>query len=112
MRICRPTFFGGKVIKDDDTYLLEDHDFLPNLTLSKTTLKPGKATKGHKHPSPDIDEVYFFIGGKGVIEIDGEPFTVRKYSIVQIKGHEHHRVFNTSKVPLVFISVFNRYKRE
>lgn len=111
MRFAFTNAFGGKVVREDENYLVEDHDFLPNLTLSRTTLYAGKSTRGHVHPDPKIDEVYYFVSGRGYMEIDGVKLTVAPHMMVQIRGDEYHRVFNDSNEPLVFISIFNRYER-
>jgi quercetin dioxygenase-like cupin family protein len=102
----------GKTVKDNDQYLLQDSHFLKNLTLSRTILRPGQATNGHKHPNPDVDEVYIFMDGKGMIEIDDEKHEVIAGDIVLIKGHEFHKVINSSPYfSLRFLSVFNPYER-
>ena len=41
---------GGAIVKNDETYLIEDNRFLNNLVLSQTILHPGKETRGHSHP--------------------------------------------------------------
>ena len=46
----------GKVIKDNETYLLKDNTSLKNLVVSTTTLHPGKSTRGHSHSGQE--EVY------------------------------------------------------
>ena len=38
---------GGKVVKDDDKYIVKDNSTLNNLVVSSTDLKPGKSTSGH-----------------------------------------------------------------
>ena len=37
---------GGKVVKDDDKYVVKDNSTLNNLVVSSTDLKPGKSTSG------------------------------------------------------------------
>jgi mannose-6-phosphate isomerase-like protein (cupin superfamily) len=111
MRFAFTNAFGGKIVRDDENYRVEDHDFLPNLTLSRTTLYAGKSTRGHKHPDCNIDEVYYFVSGHGYMEIDHMKYLVAPHLIMQIKGNEFHRVFNDTKEPLVFLSIFNRYER-
>ena len=41
---------GGKVVKDDDKYVVKDNSTLNNLVVSSTDLKPGKSTSGHTMP--------------------------------------------------------------
>ena len=40
---------GGKVVKDDNRYVVKDNSALKNLIVSSTDLKPGKSTSGHSH---------------------------------------------------------------
>ena len=58
---------GGKVIKDNEAYLLEDNTELKHLTVSKTTLHPDQNTRGHSHPG--LEEVYHFISGTGTMSV-------------------------------------------
>ena len=44
---------GGKVVKDNDTYVVKDNTHLNNLVVSSTLLYPGKQTTGHTHPGPE-----------------------------------------------------------
>jgi mannose-6-phosphate isomerase-like protein (cupin superfamily) len=103
------TEFGGKLVRSNEQHDLHDHDYLQNLTLSKTVLNGGKSTQGHKHDG--VDEVYIFISGQGSIEIDNKSFRIQPGSIAQIKGGEFHRVNNLTKEKLEFISIFQRYER-
>ena len=50
---------GGRVVKEDDRYVVVDNTFLKNLIVSSTDLKPGKSTSGHDHPGQE--EVYNFV---------------------------------------------------
>ena len=61
---------GGEVVKDNETYVLKDNKTLNNLVLSSTELKPGQQTRGHTHPGQE--EVYYFIAGNGIMEINDE----------------------------------------
>lgn len=100
----------GKVVKDNEQYLLEDNSFLKNITLSKTTLHKNQATNGHKHD--DLDEIYIFLSGSGGMQIDEEHFDVKENDILLIPGGAFHRVFNHSKTSdLVFLSIFQSYER-
>jgi mannose-6-phosphate isomerase-like protein (cupin superfamily) len=106
----------GIVIRDNDTYIVEDNRFLKNMVLSKTTLHPGKDTAGHSHPG--LEEVYFFKSGKGVMQLNDEFFDVEEGDIVLIPDGAFHRVYNSkdpegwSKNTLEFVCVFQSYERE
>jgi oxalate decarboxylase/phosphoglucose isomerase-like protein (cupin superfamily) len=105
----------GEIVKDNQTYILEDNNLLENLTLSKTTLKPGMKTNGHSHELQE--EVYFFIEGHGRMVLDGEDgmvdvFDVTNGSIVLIPKGKFHKVINVSnELPCSFVCVFEKYDR-
>jgi glycerol-3-phosphate cytidylyltransferase len=96
----------GNVVKDNDTYTIIDNTELDNLTVSTTTLKPDMETKGHEHH--DIEEVYTFLSGTGLIVIDEEEHDVGRGKTLTIPAGAYHKVYNRSKhEDLVFICVFN-----
>jgi mannose-6-phosphate isomerase-like protein (cupin superfamily) len=95
---------GGRIIKDDNTYLLRDNAFGESLVLSSTWLRANRSTNGHKHD--DQEEVYFFIKGQGEMEIDGERFDVKHDDVITINKGEFHRVHNTGSYGLYFVCVF------
>ena len=101
---------GGVVVKDNETYILEDNNFLENLTLSQTRLKPGQSTRGHSHENQE--EVYIFVEGDGIITIGNEkyPATIGDLFLIP-KGH-FHKVENASPDKFcVFTCVFEKYDR-
>ena len=52
-------------------------------------------------------EVYFFVDGKGEMEIDDNRFTVKAGDVICIEDGEFHRVHNTSDYGLYFVCVFD-----
>ena len=96
---------NGKIVKQDDRYIVEDNTFLKKLILSSTLLNPGKETSGHKHKGQE--EIYFFINGEGKMKIDEETFKVKAGDIILIEDGEFHKVFNTSRNKLYFVCVFD-----
>ena len=107
---------GGKVIRDNDTYIVEDNVFLSNLVLSKTTLHPCKETTGHSHEG--LEEVYFFIKGSGIMllktETEETRLSIRSGDVVLIPDGAFHKVFNTEEgvtEDLEFVCVFQKYER-
>ncbi len=96
---------GGEVVKKDDRYVVKDNKELKNLIVSSTDLKPGKSTSGHKHAGQE--EVYFFIRGKGRMELDEDQFEVYEGDTVLIKDGVFHRVHNTGEENLYFVCVFD-----
>lgn len=99
-------FRDARVVKSDDRYIVCDKMIGKNLVLSITILHAGKQTTGHSHP---VGEVYFFVEGEGEIEVDGKRQRVREKDILSIGLNEFHKVYNTSKNDLVFVSVFEKY---
>lgn len=100
---------GGEVIRNNETYIVEDNTCLSNLTLSKTTLHSGKCTTGHSHEG--LEEVYFFKKGSGIMQLDENRFEVTEDSIVCIPSGAFHKVFNDSEEDLIFVCVFQKYDR-
>lgn len=96
---------GGEVLKDDAQYLLKDNAFGNNLVLSSTFLRANRSTNGHTHSGQE--EVYFFMKGKGEMQINEERFDVKKGDVVCIEDGDYHRVFNTSHLGLYFVCVFD-----
>ena len=96
---------GGKVVKEDDRYVVVDNTFLKNLIVSSTDLKPGKSTSGHSHAGQE--EVYNFVKGKGQMKIDDEIFPVSEGDVILIEDGKFHQVINNSKENLYFICVFD-----
>lgn len=101
---------NGEIIRDNETYIVEDNNFLKNLTVSKTTLYPGKQTSGHLHEG--LEEVYAFVKGVGVIAIDDVEKECKPGDIFMIPGGAFHRVRNTGLTNLEFICVFQKYYRD
>jgi glucose-1-phosphate thymidylyltransferase len=98
-------FSDGRLVKSDERYVVCDLG-LGNLTLSMTILHPSKETVGHSRP---VSEVYFFVEGKGEIEVDGKRRTVKSKDVVPLQSGEFHRVYNTSDKDLIFLCVFEKY---
>jgi len=100
---------SGEIVKDNDTYVLEDNTSLSRLTVSKTTLHVGKETRGHKHDN--IEEVYYFVSGNGTMDIGESNFNVSSGSIMLIPDGNFHKVYNTGDCDLIFIAMFEKYNK-
>jgi len=96
---------GGTIVKDNETYVLADNNFLKNLVLSSTQLHPHQSTRGHSHPGQE--EVYYFVGGEGEIELGDQRLSVGPGSVVLIEDGIFHRVHNRSDQELYFVCVFD-----
>ena len=95
---------GGKIVKRDDRYLVQDNTELHNLVISSTTLFPFKSTTGHKHVGQE--EVYVFVDGSGTMELDDAKFNVNAGDIVPIHDGVFHRVHAGEK-GCYFVCVFD-----
>jgi mannose-6-phosphate isomerase-like protein (cupin superfamily) len=96
---------GGKVVKQDERYIVKDNTELKNLIVSSTTLHRGMSTSGHSHAGQE--EVYNFIFGTGEMELDGDRFKVYPGDVVLIKDGVFHRVHNTGACDMYFVCVFD-----
>jgi oxalate decarboxylase/phosphoglucose isomerase-like protein (cupin superfamily) len=101
---------GGVIAKQDDRYIVKDNTTLKNLIVSSTWLEAKKSTTGHAHKGQE--EVYFFIKGKGDMEMidpNGKIThrDVTEGSIVLIPDGHFHRVHNIGDYGLYFICVFD-----
>jgi len=95
---------GGKIVKQDDRYVVQDNTELNNLVISSTTLFPFKSTTGHKHEGQE--EVYIFIKGNGIMYLDDVPMNVTAGDTVPIHDGVHHRV-EAMEDGCYFICVFD-----
>ena len=95
----------GKVIKDNETYLLKDNTSLKNLVVSTTTLHPGKSTRGHSHTGQE--EVYMIMSGSGRMQLDDNEFDISGGEMVLIEDGVFHRVHNTGDIDLYMVCIFD-----
>ena len=95
---------GGKVVKEDERYVVKDNKLLKNLVLSSTKLNPDMSTSGHKHAGQE--EVYMFMEGWGTMELDEKTIEVQKGDVVLIQDGVYHRVHANAN-GLEFICVFD-----
>ena len=97
----------GKTVKDNEVYTIVDNTELNALTVSTTSLHPGQETSGHAHPG--IEEVYTFLNGHGIMQIDEEEYPAEKGKTFTIPDGAFHKVYNNSTdEDLLFICVFNK----
>ena len=96
---------GGAVAKQDDRYVVKDNATLKNLILSSTWLEANKSTSGHTHKGQE--EVYYFVKGKGHMQLDDERFEVNEGDVVLIEDGVFHKVHKTGDYGLYFVCVFD-----
>ena len=97
---------SGKIVKNNDTYIVIDNTELNGLVVSKTILHPDKETTGHIHPGQE--EVYQFMHGAGRMQVGDQTFSVRAGDVILIPDGLFHKVFNDSSCEdLTFLCVFD-----
>ena len=98
---------GGKIIKNNERYVVIDNTNLNDLIVSKTILHPKKETTGHVHKGQE--EVYQFVHGHGRMTLTpGKTFFISSGDVVLIEDGVFHKVYNDSEVEdLVFVCIFN-----
>ena len=96
---------GWKIVKEDERYVVSDNDTLKKLVTSITILNPHHSTTGHSHAGQE--EVYFFVDGKGEMQVNDERFPVEGGDVICIEDGDFHRVFNTGHLGLYFVCVFD-----
>lgn len=100
----------GEIVKDNDTYVLVDNNYLDHMTLSRTYLKPGQSTRGHSHDNQE--EVYIFTAGEGTMIINDIKYPAQSGDTFLIKAGEFHRVINNSQFyTCAFTCIFETYDR-
>lgn len=100
----------GVIIKDNETYILEDNNHLEHMTLSRTFLKPGMSTRGHSHEAQE--EVYIFTEGEAFMIIGETHHHAATGDVFLIRKGEFHRVLNKSEFDdCAFTCVFEKYDR-
>ena len=96
---------GGEVVKQDERYIVKDNTALNNLIVSSTRLQPRKSTSGHSHAGQE--EVYYFIEGKGKMELNNEMIKVEPGDVILIEDGAYHRVHAGMYEELYFVCVFD-----
>jgi mannose-6-phosphate isomerase-like protein (cupin superfamily) len=87
-----------------DLFLRDDRGVI-QYTISVTKLNPRQSTHGHSHGA--FDEIYTFVEGQGLMNLDGVPFFVSPGDHILIGKGKWHQVTNTdSRDNLVFICYF------
>lgn len=98
----------AKLIRDNKIYKVYDLPKLEDIEISLTELHPRQSTTGHSHK--EIDEVYIFVKGKGVMENGKKTIKVKAGDMVPVKAGNFHRVHNKGERTLSFWTIFEKYK--
>ncbi|MGB1914576.1 MAG: cupin domain-containing protein [Paracoccaceae bacterium] len=100
---------GGQIVKCDERYVVKDNTQLNNLVLSSTDLHPRKSTSGHSHPGQE--EVYQFVRGDGIMQLDEEKRLVKAGDIVLVPDGVFHKV-HAGELGCYFICIFDGRRHE
>lgn len=65
---------------------------------------PGQET-GFLHTHRNHEELYFFLGGKGEFQVDGDVFPIEEGSVVRVAPEGRRSVRNNGTAPLVMLCV-------
>jgi mannose-6-phosphate isomerase-like protein (cupin superfamily) len=86
-----------------DTYNLFKREDGPSRRLScgYTTVYPNGTTTGHAHD--DMEEIYFFISGEGIMVVGEDRFPVKAGDALYVPPGEFHTTIQTGIAPLVFV---------
>lgn len=93
-----------------DTYYLIDPENSPskNLTMGFTVIYPTGKTTGHAHS--DMEEVYYFLSGRGKMAIGEDEFPVKAGDALYVPFGEYHVTVNTGNEPMAMVWVTGRDK--
>ena len=72
-------------------------------TMNDAKLDPEKSFEPHTHP--DCEEIYYFLSGKGEMNVAGEEFIVKEGDCILVEMHESHGLKNIGNEILRFITI-------
>lgn len=72
--------------------------------FSFQVFQPGTET-GFLHTHKQHEELYFFLGGKGEFQVDGQVFPVQEGSVVRVAPDGRRSVRNNGTTPLMMLCV-------
>ncbi len=96
---------NGSSSGDFTWFALFDSKFTPTegLTVGIAELEPGNASRAHWHSHP---ELYYFLSGHGVMEIDHKPHSVKPGTTVYVPGDALHTVKNEAGETMKILYAF------
>ena len=96
------TKVAGKVVGVVEKPILVRAEHESTLWVSQAKLRPGGVFPRHYHPYP---QVFVFLEGRGVVELDGKRIEVGPGTTVRMLGGESHQVMNESDGDLVLMQI-------
>lgn len=90
---------------DIEKVVLADNGELPHVTqVAIATLRPGQIASRNHHK--DMAELFYFLGGNGIVELGTRNHTVTAGSIVKAFPPTPHTIWNVDRSqPLVLLTV-------
>ncbi|CAN8061985.1 unnamed protein product [Agarophyton chilense] len=77
---------------------------MPHVTqVAKAYIDPGQTASENWHD--DMVEMFLFVAGKGVLNLDGTNYTVSDGSVALVFPPTKHTIFNTATEPLELFSI-------
>lgn len=102
-----PNSFGALLKGPDDrirrdVFLLLDPKETDSeaLQVGYTVVYPGCSTRGHTHP--ELEEVYFYVEGRGKMVVGEREFPVQAGDVVYVPFGAYHSTINPHSLPLGF----------
>ena|SRR4030042_3385552 len=91
----------GDRIRRDVFMLINPEDSVSGrIQAGVTIVYPGCSTKGHAHPG--VEEVYYFLHGRGIMGADGKEWEVKAGDTFYVSPGPHHTTRNPYDIPLEF----------
>lgn len=105
MLIGKDFDINGRIVKNNETYIVKDDCSLKTMVTSYTDLNPGMCTGGHSHEGQE--EIYIFTSGYGRIQIDDCYYFAAEGDTFAIPDGAFHKVYNDSlEENFKFIAIF------
>ena len=73
------------------------------LSMNAAYLEPGQEVEEHQHS--DAEEIFFILGGQGVMLVDGQPVPLAAENLLLVEPGERHLLRNDGVDLLAFITV-------
>jgi len=97
-------FLEGKHTKSQDSTEIIELEKNKDYSLAYGELKPGIKNRKHKI---QMREIYYFLEGEGIIEIDGQQEKISAGKLVTIPKNAEQWLKNTGEKPLRFLMIVN-----
>lgn len=90
-----------RILRDTYYLITPENSQSRILSFGYTVVYPMGRTTGHSHD--DLEEVYLYIHGRGLMRIDDEFFEIKEGDVVYIPPGKYHVTYNPGTIPLRFI---------